>query len=371
MLLGIFLQHAAYSQCDVSSAQSPDLVSNSSFSGSDFDWDDASFVLSSNNQFASAGFLLGLFATVQSDYMMLEDFDISIPLAVTICGIEVKIERKASGLGLLGASVRDHIVQLVKNGSAVGTNKASSTNWTGSKVTTTYGGSSDLWGTTWTSADVNSSNFGLSFSAELRSGAAGLFLSADVDNVTITVYYQHIVLPGRNMSFTGNAKGKIVELICKIKEEENIKEFAVERQSVHSQWETIAHLHGMNNPNRKKEFVVYDLPQSKNSQYRAKLLSENGTVAYSEIITVQLNESPGNIFICVDPNNKTLIIRADETLQHCRIISLDGKTSTLMPNRVGSKNIYIPSPMLPEGHFIVEANMKGNKRRTEQFYLRK
>ena len=371
ILLAIFLQQATYSQCVASSAQVPDLVSNTSFSGSDFDWDDAGFVLSSNNQYASAGFTLGLFATVQSDLMMLSDFDISVPLAVTICGIEVKIERKASGLGILGASVRDNIVQLVKNGSAIGTNKATAANWTGSKVTTTYGGSSDLWGTTWTSADVNNSNFGLSFSAELRSGAAGLFLSADIDNVTITVYYQHVVLPGSSSSFTGNAKGNFVELIWKTKEEHNIKEFAVERQTIHGNWETVARVEGATNSGRRKEFTVLDMPQNKNNQYRTKFLAENGTVAYSEVITVLLAELPGDLIICVDPINKTLLLRGDEPIQLCRIIRLDGKTSSYRPNLAGNKNISIPSTLLPEGHFIVEAHMKGNKRRSEQFYLRK
>lgn len=371
VLLAIFLQQPAFSQCDVSSAQAPDLVSNTSFPGSDFDWDNASFVLSSNNQYASAGFTLGLFATVQSDLMMLSDFDISVPLAVTICGIEVKIERKASGLGILGASVRDNIVQLVKNGSATGTNKATATNWTGSKVTTTYGGSSDLWGTTWTSADVNNANFGLSFSAELRSGAAGLFLSADIDNVTITVYYQHIVLPGYSSSFSGNAKGNFVELEWKTKEEHNIKEFAVERQSVHGKWETVARLDGTSNHGRRKEFTVLDMPQSKNNQYRIKFLAENGTVAYSEVITVQLAEIPAALFVCVDPVNKTLVLRSDEPIQLCRIIGPDGKTRSYTPNLADNKNISIPSTLLPQGHFIVEAHIKGNKRRAEQFYLRK
>ena len=371
ILLAIFLQQAAFSQCDVSLAQAPDLVANTSFSGSDFDWDDASLVLSSNNQYASAGFTLGLFATVQSDLMMLSDFDISVPLAVTICGIEVKIERKASGLGILGASVRDNIVRLVKNGSAIGTNQATATNWTGSKVTATYGGASDLWGTTWTSADVNNANFGLAFSAELRSGAAGLFLSADVDNVTITVYYQHIVLPGNSASFTGNAKGNFVELTWKTKDDHSFTEFVVERQSLHGNWEAIARLDGATNHGKRKEFTVLDMPPNKNNQYRTKLLAGNGTVAYSEVITVLLAERPGDLFICVDPINKALLLRSDEPIQLCRIISLDGRTSSYIPAVTANKNIYIPSNVLPDGHFIVEAHMKGNKRRSEQFYLRK
>ncbi len=367
--LAFFMWQVASAQCNVSSVQTPDVASNNSFSGSDFDWDDANLALSSNNQYASAGFTLGLFATVQSDYMTLSDFDISIPLAVTICGIEVTIERKASGLGILGASVRDHVVQLVKNGSLVGNNKASSTNWTGSKVTTTYGGSSDLWGTTWTSADVNHNNFGLSFSAELRSGAAGLFLSADIDNVTITVYYQHVVLPGSVLSFTGTPKGNSVELAWSIKDEHNIKGFEVERQSVHSSWETVARLNVIT-PG-KNEFAVYDLPQSKNNQYRLKIIDEKGGLSYSEIITVQSPDGPGDVCMTVDANNRTIVIRADEPIQFYKIVSLDGTRSTYVSTAVNNTIIAISPEDLPGGHIIVQAQAKGNKRHTQQFYLRK
>lgn len=371
LLFAILLQHKVYSQCDVSPDNTPDIVSNNSFSGSDFDWDDAGYALSSNNQYASAGFLLGLFTTVQSDLMMLSDFDISIPLAVTICGIEIKIERKASGLGVLGASVRDNIVQLVRNGSVVGTNKATSTNWTGSKVTATYGGPSDLWGTSWNSTDVNSTNFGLAFSAELRSGAAGLFLSADIDNITVTVYYQHIVLPGPVGKLTANTKGSVVELIWKTAEDHNIKEFFIERQSAYSNWEKIASFKGTDFFAAKKELVVYDLPQNITNQYRARLLTENGATAYSDIVNVQLTEKTDDLSIYVNQNNKTLTIRGSEAIEFCRVICLGGKITTFLPGKTGNNTLSIPSTLLPDGHFIVQAQMKGNKRRTQQFCLRK
>lgn len=207
LLTTLLLHYTGNTQCDVSDIKHPASVINNNSTGN-FDWDDATNVYSSNNAHASAGFLLGAFATVHSNYMMLEDFDIAIPATVTICGIEVRLERKASGLGVLGASVRDHTVRLLKNGSIVGTNKANtSLAWTGSDVTITYGSSSDLWGQTWTSADINAANFGLAFSAELRSGLAGLFLSADVDNARITVYYQHIVLPMAVHNFKAVKKG--------------------------------------------------------------------------------------------------------------------------------------------------------------------
>lgn len=369
LLLAMLLQHTAYSQCDVSSAQTPDIVSNNSFSGSDFDWDDGSFALSSNNQYASAGFTLGLFATVQSDYMMLSDFDISIPLAVTICGIEVRIERKASGLGILGASVRDHTVQLVRNGSVVGTNKATTTNWTGSKVTATYGSSSDLWGAAWTTADVNNVNFGLAFSAELRSGAAGLFLSADIDNVTITVYYQHITLAGTKSTFTAKTREQLVELVWETKEEHSIREFAVEHRSETGNWQTIEKIDGINTLSQKKRFVVYDMPKTTNNYYRAKMIDANGTVSHSETVYAKLPERKEFLSVVINSNNKALMFSSSDPIQLCRIICADGRISSFLPPPPG-KQFSISSSLLPDGHFIVKAQTR-NRQVTRQFYVRK
>ena len=90
-------------------------------------------------------------------------------------------------IGSVGA-LQDNTVQLLKNGSAVGSNKASATTWanTGTLSTVTYGSSTDLWGTTWTAADVNDVDFGLRFVAKNVAAATS---TASIDSITITVYY--------------------------------------------------------------------------------------------------------------------------------------------------------------------------------------
>lgn len=63
------------------------------------------------------------------------------------------------------ANVKDITVQLLKAGTLVGNNKADATAWSTIFATTTYGGAADLWGTTWTYADINNANFGLVLNA--------------------------------------------------------------------------------------------------------------------------------------------------------------------------------------------------------------
>ena len=108
----------------------------------------------------------------------------SIPANATINGIVVSLVKTSSGSG----RIRDEIIQITKNGSVVGIdNKADTgTNWPTSLTTTTYGGSSDLWGVTWNVSDL--SNIGLNIRVYNNRNRTG---TASIDNVTITVYYNY------------------------------------------------------------------------------------------------------------------------------------------------------------------------------------
>lgn len=108
-------------------------------------------------------------------------FAFNIPSGATIDGIELSIERHGSS-----SDVRDYAIQLSKTGGiAVGDNKASASAWPTSDGTATYGGASDLWGTTWTPAEINDVNFGVLAQAKSTSGT----VSARVDFAEMTVYY--------------------------------------------------------------------------------------------------------------------------------------------------------------------------------------
>lgn len=61
-------------------------------------------------------------------------------------------------------SLYDHRVRIVKGGVIGATDKASVTAWPGTLAYTTYGGEADLWGETWTVADINSTTFGVAIS---------------------------------------------------------------------------------------------------------------------------------------------------------------------------------------------------------------
>lgn len=126
-------------------------------------------------------------------YLKATGFRFDVPYGSTIDGILVEIEKsKIGGLG----SCSDNRVSIVKSDGSIGsTNKAAGGNWSGTDSYTSYGGSSDLWGETWTYSDINDSDFGVVIRANLTVGAESS-VDAAVDHIRITVYYTEPVYFG-------------------------------------------------------------------------------------------------------------------------------------------------------------------------------
>lgn len=113
-------------------------------------------------------------------YLLATNFGFSIPSDATIDGLEYTV------LGHVSAGTVTPFVGATKTGnhtfagSAVTTPTFSNT----SDAAIVYGGSSNLWGTTWAPSDINSSLFGFLFSP---SGSVAATVS--IDSVSVTVYY--------------------------------------------------------------------------------------------------------------------------------------------------------------------------------------
>lgn len=124
-------------------------------------------------------------ANAISNTAILSNFSMGVPGGATINGILVTVNRATITTG----NVHDSVVRLTKSaGTGTGDNKAATgTNYpiSGGYASVTYGGSTDLWGTTWTAAEVNGTGFGLLFSMESESANQ----DAGVDYISITVYY--------------------------------------------------------------------------------------------------------------------------------------------------------------------------------------
>lgn len=145
---------------------------------------------------SSAGFLnTGTGNTGNTNTLSISGLGMSVPTGATITGITVAVNRASNRTN----AVQDVTVQLLKAGVAAGSNKAAVGSWpfttgpdkyaipTSGGVKQVYGANTDMWGTTWTPAQVNASNFGVKFVSNIsstRDTSAAL-----VFPITVTVAY--------------------------------------------------------------------------------------------------------------------------------------------------------------------------------------
>jgi hypothetical protein len=127
----------------------------------------------------------GVFATASgggiTHFLKATNFGFAIPSTATIFAILVGVERSQSGKG----DVDDEAVRLVKGGVIGTTDRARpGYGWPEVEEYAFYGG--DLWGDTWTPANINATTFGAAIAADTLNVES---LSARVDHIQIGVYY--------------------------------------------------------------------------------------------------------------------------------------------------------------------------------------
>lgn len=161
----VLTSHRSAGQCGVLASLTGSSFSNNNSIGGSNSWSSASNVGLSDNNYADNRVLLGALGTATTNYFVVKNFGFSLPSSASICGIEVTIERRATGISILH-TVKDNSIRLVKNNIISGDDLASGSNWPGSDESAVYGSVSETWGSSWTAADINAANFGVAISAK-------------------------------------------------------------------------------------------------------------------------------------------------------------------------------------------------------------
>jgi hypothetical protein len=124
--------------------------------------------------------------------LQLTSFGFNIPATATITGIKVSLDRSASVSNCLNDATnfggQPAGMQLMSAGSPVGAGRFGGSIWPATLVTQTYGSPSDLWGTTWTPALINSSQFGFQLIVQNNSGSTGASATVYASS-SVTVYF--------------------------------------------------------------------------------------------------------------------------------------------------------------------------------------
>ena len=128
------------------------------------------------------------------------------------------------GFCLQRAREVDYSVKLVKGGTIGGSDLANSTAWPATDAYASYGGSSSLWGRTWTEADINSSSFGAAIATRVQNGIAR------VDHMRITVWY-YSTLPIELLDLRATQEGTGVRIDWITATETDNDHFVVQRST--------------------------------------------------------------------------------------------------------------------------------------------
>jgi hypothetical protein len=309
LLLVNFFSGESFAQCSSASGFGGSAFNNFNAIGS-VTWANPGNALLPDGVRTTADTLVMALTTQTTNYLEILGFGFTLPSTANICGIEVDIKHRQQGI-VIGSSVTDNIVQIVKGGFICGSNHALSTPWAGTDEVFTYGGLNDLWATSWTPADINSPNFGVVISANLNAGLAGVLLSAEIDYVTITIFHDGITLPVELTEFSALSNGKGVRLDWTTQTEKNNAYFEVERSRDAVSFEPVKKITGAGNSLRTVHYSWLDEePYSGVSYYRLKQTDFNGAYKYSEVR--QVNYEPvSKAVIFPSPASNRLTVRLD------------------------------------------------------------
>jgi Tfp pilus assembly protein PilX len=150
-------------------------------------WNTASNAYTANTTYATTAALAN---NTNSPNLDLSNFGFALPTGATINGIAVSIQRKGSASTATNY-ITDQDVLVMKAGSVTGiTQHALTANkWPTTDGTQAYGTATDLWGTTWTAANINASTFGVRIRAHSTCTGASCNVKASVNAVTVTIYF--------------------------------------------------------------------------------------------------------------------------------------------------------------------------------------
>lgn len=230
-----------------------------------------------------------------SNYVTATNFGFTIPVGATIDGIVVDIERSDNGGS---GNIKDNIVKIIKAGTITGTDKSAGANWPSSDATKTYGTATDLWGTTWTVANINASTFGVAISAK-RTGGGGNN-RARIDNIQITVYYT-VTLPVELLYFTATSNNTgSIKLEWATATETNNDCFVIEKASDNIQFAEIERVKGSGNSSvyHLYSFIDND-PLNGTNYYRMVQIDFNGVTKILPIVSCEFNKENSDIIMNV------------------------------------------------------------------------
>lgn len=347
------ISHLSLCQCISIGPRTATAFSNNTGTGT-LAWSNIGNVVLSDDITASAGKAVGLFSSVKTNYLVLDHWGFAIPPAATVCGIEVTIERRLAGVAI-GSSVTDHSIRIVKNGGITGTDHANTTNWTTTDASYTYGNSSDKWAPSWVPAEINAPDFGIAIAASLNAGLVGLFITAHIDQVRITIYYSNpVVMPVTLEKFSVRLQQNKAVLAWTASTNTPGDVFTPERSADNEDWQQLAVIRA---ESRLQDYTYTDQqPLSGNSYYRLAMQGQQEAAKYSTVQRVTRRTEIASIRIYPNPATDRITIMDTENMQQVLIKDLQGRLVRTIRLEIGTKKYELSLHGLQNGLYLLEVD---------------
>lgn len=307
--------------------------------------------VNSDNIRSSANALL-ILLNGNTHYLKVTGFGFSIPSLATITGIRVEVEKSAWDISIL-AWVRDNDIRLVKSGSVVGSNKATGSNWTETDGYHIYGDTTDTWGTTWTPAEINSSDFGIAFSARIN-GLISLIPTARIDHIRITVFYI-VPLPVHFLDFRIESKRENeISLKWTTADNDERVNFTVQRSTNGSSWTDIANITGELSFSIKNYYYADQVPAAGHRYYyRIKMDRLSGASLFTKIVFTDIGR-PDRFTLFPNPA-KNEVYGYGSAIDTVRLFSIRGEWIQVAVEKINDNLIKINLGAIRPGLYIIQS----------------
>ena len=328
--------------------------------GSSAGWSNPGNAQTLDGNYATSNISLGgLGATAYSDYLEVTGFGFNIPASATICGIEVDVQRSVSTFLGLGGFTDDKSIQVLKGGSLTPSNLASGSHWPGSVADAVYGGSGVLWGSSWFPADINNAGFGVAISAFMHSGVASVGMTANIDQVSITVTYDisTLGLSLQHFSVTRQTGGNLLSWTTSAGGQDD--QFTVQRSADGKSWQSLSVIQSGNSGGGEAMDYTYmdGTPLNGSSLYRLSLRDAGGGISYSNTIGITGNKGNNSAIRCYpNPVSDMIHISSPGNIGSVRLTDIQGRVLCVQEPHAATYEWQLPASGLPPGLYLLQVD---------------
>jgi hypothetical protein len=271
------------------------------------------------------------------------------------CGFMGSVNRHAMiGFTLQRARELDSYVGLLKALALVGVNLGqTATAWPTTDTYISYGSPSNLWSTSWTPAQINSSGFGAAIGASVSNG------TAQVDHIRITVYVTS-TLPITLLSFDAFCEQNITHFKWATATETNNDYFEIEQSLDGVSFNSVARIKGALNSNSLLSYE-YKLPtdfSNQNYLYRLKQVDIGKTFSYSKIINGPCKDKHSDLNIYPNPSENGIYNLSTNTSSLTNEIYIYDTSLKLMKKQIlsGANSTIDLSDLADGSYYAIYSN---------------